>query len=181
MRTRTIALRLLLRCRATVAGAQAGRAQIADGACEQLPLAAPAGRAQGDSLPPRPRRAPSRSTVCGRILDKTTPDKAAQVKGSLAKQRPVLFTMPQPDAGKLVGDLWVAADEQPPPTPASTRCGNALVIVGYDDARYGGAFEVLRDCGATMYSETAFWIRYDDFKTLCQCAVELVATDAAAQ
>lgn len=181
MRTSTIALLLML-SQAATAGAQSGRAQIADGACEQLPLTAPARRAKGDPLPAQAEARPIPVNSVRRILDKTTADKIAPAKDSVAKQRPVLFTMAQPDAGKLVGDLWVAADDQqPPPTPANSRCGNALVIVAYDDARYGGAFEVLRDCGATMYSETAFWMRYDDFKALCQCAVELVASDAAAQ
>ena len=169
---------LLVLAEAPIAAAQPGRARIAPGACEQLPLAAPARRGKDDALPAQAEARPAAVNGVRRILDKATQDKAAQVKRSLAQQRPVLFTMPQPEPGTLVGDLWTAADN---PQPASgegshSRCGNSLVIVAYDDARYGGAFEVLRDCGATTYAETAFWMRYGDFNTLCQCAVELVAT-----
>ncbi len=177
MWTRRITLLLVL-VQAATAAAQSGRAHIADDACEKLPLAPPPRRATDAPLPAQAEADPAAVNAVRRILDKTTQDKIAAVKQSLASKRPVLFIMPQPEAGKLVGDLWVAA-EGGLPTPgnaAPSRCGNAMVMVGYDDARYGGAFELVRDCGATMYTEAAFWMRYADFSTLCQCAVELVAT-----
>jgi hypothetical protein len=144
-------------------------------------MAASVREAEEDSLPPQAEARPAAVDSVRRIVDKATRDKAAQVRRSLAKQRPVLFIMPQPEAGKLVGDLWVPLEtgEPTPGKEAHSRCGNTLVIVAYDDARYGGAFELLRDCGATMYEESAFWLRYGDFNTLCHCAVELVTTPDA--
>jgi hypothetical protein len=180
MWTRAFIVAVLLVGPVSAESAPPSRLHIAAGTCEQLPLAPPP--RTDEPLPSQAEARPTAVDSVRRILDQTTADKVARVKEVVAKQRPVLFVPEHPGAGKLVGDLWTAADgaqasagDAPP-----SRCGNAMVIVAYDDARYGGAFEVLQDCGATTYAETAFWLRYGDFNTICQCAVELGAGGAAA-
>jgi hypothetical protein len=65
-------------------------------------------------------------------------------------------------------------------TPSSTEKpigGHAMCVVGYDDTKYGGAFEVMNSWGAS-YGENGFvWIKYSDFKKYVSEAYVLNAGD----
>ena len=55
--------------------------------------------------------------------------------------------------------------------------GHAMCVVGYDDTKYGGAFEVMNSWGAS-YGENGFvWIKYSDFKKYVSEAYVLNAGD----
>lgn len=42
--------------------------------------------------------------------------------------------------------------------------GHAMVVVGYDDNKYGGAFEIMNSWG-TLWGNSGFiWVKYNDFK-----------------
>ena len=43
------------------------------------------------------------------------------------------------------------------------RGGHAMCVVGYDDNRFGGAFEVMNSWGNDWGDEGFLWIKYDDF------------------
>jgi hypothetical protein len=167
---------LLLAALPSLAQPSQPRPHIDEAACERLPIAPPSRRTV-EQLPARQEAAFFPVGSVRRIVDKETKDKSQRVKQILAKQRPVLFTLPNPDAGRLIGDLWTPTTDSPA-QPAADTCTNAMVVVAYDDATYGGAFEVVRDCGATTYSESAFWMRYGDFDALAACAVELLGGSA---
>ena len=145
--------------------------------CDGLPLAPPR-RLPAAGLPAQREAQAGRVEGVRRIVGTETTDKAMRVKQVIAdRRRPVAFLLGAPQARQIVGDLLVPAGD--PATgdggaPAADSCGETLVAVGYDDARYSGAFEVLRDCGKVAYDESVVWVRYEDFDRLCGCAVELV-------
>ena len=42
--------------------------------------------------------------------------------------------------------------------------GHAMVVVGYDDTKYGGAFEIMNSWGSSWGNSGFIWVPYDDFK-----------------
>jgi hypothetical protein len=65
-------------------------------------------------------------------------------------------------------------------SPSSTEKsigGHAMCVIGYDDSKYGGAFEVMNSWG-TQYGENGFvWIKYNDFKKYVQEAYVIETVD----
>lgn len=52
--------------------------------------------------------------------------------------------------------------------------GHAMAIIGYDDDKYGGAFEVINSWGEDWGNEGYMWIRYKDFAESVRYGFELV-------
>lgn len=50
------------------------------------------------------------------------------------------------------------------PVNSRNTGGHAVCIVGYDDAKFGGAFKVINSWGENFGEEGYFWIRYADYK-----------------
>lgn len=46
------------------------------------------------------------------------------------------------------------------------RAGHAVCVVGYDNAKFGGAFKVVNSRGKYWGDDGYFWIRYEDYKKL---------------
>lgn len=84
------------------------------------------------------------------------------IKAVLSKGLPVIIGMNVPVSfencfGK---ELW---------TPSAVETildgyGHAMVVVGYDDKKYGGAYEILNSWGESWGNEGYIWIKYSDFK-----------------
>ena len=51
--------------------------------------------------------------------------------------------------------------------------GHALCIVGYDDDKYGGAFEIINSWGSRWGNDGYMWIRYEDFVHFTKYAFEV--------
>lgn len=85
-----------------------------------------------------------------------------EIKLVLSKGLPVVAGMNVPASfdsahGK---SLWV-------PKITETKLdgyGHALVIVGYDDKKHGGAFEILNSWGEAWGDSGYIWVKYSDFK-----------------
>lgn len=94
-------------------------------------------------------------------------DKITPLKQALAAGHPVVMSMKLPaSVFNVVGtDVWTpTADERANPTNHELY-GHAMTIVGYDDIKYGGAFEVMNSWGTEWGNAGYFWVRYSDFKT----------------
>ena len=52
--------------------------------------------------------------------------------------------------------------------------GHAMVVVGYDDDKYGGAFEILNSWGTRWGNQGYIWVKYNDFKTYTKTAYVLI-------
>ncbi|MEQ6124132.1 C1 family peptidase [Pseudotenacibaculum sp. MALMAid0570] len=90
-----------------------------------------------------------------------------KVKKAIANKNPVVIGMFR--YGKLggFGELWT------PPANAFGG-GHAMVVVGYDDTKYGGAFEIMNSWGTRFRNGGFFWVRYNDFKKYTKTAYVLV-------
>jgi len=51
--------------------------------------------------------------------------------------------------------------------------GHALTIIGYDNSKYGGSFEVMNSWGTEWGNEGFMWIRYDDFIEFSEYAYDI--------
>lgn len=99
------------------------------------------------------------------------PDKTSFVKKSIAEENAVACSTGPPAAAEIVRGIWRPLPASSPgrSTSGAHDCGG-MVVVRYDDMKYGGAFEVMNNCGSPRF----FWVLYDDFNGFCPCAIEAV-------
>ncbi|MCC6725633.1 MAG: DUF4384 domain-containing protein [Saprospiraceae bacterium] len=87
--------------------------------------------------------------------------KINSVKKALAEGYPVLLGFTVPESFYESGPLW-----EPKETdggPSGQHGLHAMCIVGYDDAKHGGAFRILNSWGTGWADGGFFWVKYDDF------------------
>ena len=87
------------------------------------------------------------------------------VKEHLAKDAPVVIGMMvgQSFMQDMMGrELW-----QPQDMDASQvgMGGHAMCVIGYDDRKFGGAFQIMNSWGPEWGKNGIGWVRYGDFKT----------------
>jgi Papain family cysteine protease len=104
------------------------------------------------------------------VSDKNTADKAIKVKKSLSEYKPIVIALDCPSSFYSAGELW---------TPKKTdykrwSVGHALCVVGYDDEKYGGAFEIINSWSTSWGKGGYTWIKYEDFQYFCLFAFELI-------
>jgi hypothetical protein len=67
-------------------------------------------------------------------------------------------------------DYW-----QPTENPAARiGGGHAMCVVGYDDNRHGGAFEIQNSWGTNWGNDGYIWVKYVDFANWCNEAYEII-------
>jgi len=69
--------------------------------------------------------------------------KIEQVKKSLADDNPVIIGICVPDSFSDAKDIWTPENGE----SRKPENGHALCVVGYDDKKYGGAFEIMNSWG----------------------------------
>ncbi|AFL79889.1 cysteine protease [Aequorivita sublithincola DSM 14238] len=74
---------------------------------------------------------------------------------------------------KVENALFVAKNVYVPDN-IPTNSGHAMCVIGFDDEKYGGAFEIVNSWGTNWGNNGYIWMKYDDFVNLCQYAVELI-------
>lgn len=99
-------------------------------------------------------------------------------KKALAEGTPVIVgiqTTPSLDDLGFWGKIWLhilqffgrASDEElglwNPAKSKVLRGGHAVCVVGYDDAKFGGAFHIVNSRGESWGDNGFFWIRYEDY------------------
>ena len=67
--------------------------------------------------------------------------------------------------------LWRLDDNRP------FRGGHALCIIGYDDNKYGGAYQVANSWGTWWGDNGLFWIKYTDFPKVAKYCFQAYLTD----
>ena len=109
--------------------------------------------------------------IMNRSMMLTTNERVLPVKKSIAEGKPVIIGMNTPPSFHLPRgvDLW-----NPVENPAARFGGHAMCVVGYDDNKYGGAFEILNSWGTDWGSSGYIWIRYEDFANWCNEAYEII-------
>ena len=101
----------------------------------------------------------------------TINEKVLPIKKSITDGKPVIISMKSPASLSyaLRTDLW-----KPFENPASKFFNHAMCIVGYDDNRYSGAFEVINSWGTEWGSGGYIWIKYEDFAAWYNEAYEII-------
>lgn len=82
------------------------------------------------------------------------------LKTALASGMPVILCMYAPESfNKLRGDIWIpqASDK------IERKNGHALIAIGYDENKYGGAIEIMNSWGDTWGNKGFTWVKYKDY------------------
>ncbi|MGB1308597.1 MAG: C1 family peptidase [Oceanihabitans sp.] len=93
--------------------------------------------------------------------------KIESVKRSLINGNPVVI-------GFIVENSLYTAKNVFEPDYAGTTGGHAMCVVGYDDDKYGGAFEIVNSWGKSWGNDGFIWVRYSDFSSYAKYAFEMI-------
>jgi hypothetical protein len=104
------------------------------------------------------------------------PDRVRAVKKSLAEGKPVIIGMNCPDSFFTVKDVW-----RPTESPRTNYGGHAMCVIGYDDTKQGGVFEIQNSWGERWGNAGYIWIPYDVFGSFVNEAYEIIENLAAYQ
>jgi hypothetical protein len=99
-------------------------------------------------------------------------NKILAVKKALSEGMPVVTGMKCPPSFHLAKACW-----QPREISDHPWAGQALCVIGYDDEKFGGAFEVLNSWGSEWGDNGYTWIRYPDFAEFTKYAYEIIMMD----
>lgn len=91
--------------------------------------------------------------------------KVAKVKKAISENNPVIIGMKVPKSFHRAGSVWTEGGE------GTGR--HALCVVGYDDYKNGGAFQVMNSWGTSWGDNGFTWIRYSDFEKYVNHAYEI--------
>jgi len=95
--------------------------------------------------------------------------KTQAIKKALYNSHPVITGMIIPPSFALADEFWQAREQ-----PDTTQSAQALCIVGYDDQKFGGAFEVVNQWGESWGQNGFTWIRYSDMARFARYGFELI-------
>lgn len=109
-----------------------------------------------------------------RLFESETEARKVQlVKKSISEKRPVIIGMQCCTESFLNArgkEVWI----KKPKEDLNPDGGHALTVVGYDDKKYGGAFELMNSWG-TLWGDNGFiWVKYSDFQRYCFEAYEMM-------
>ena len=99
--------------------------------------------------------------------------KVEVIKAALRSNSPVILGMICPPSFSLAADFW-----QPREMPTPDQGGHAICVVGYDDSKYGGAFEIVNSWGKSWGKEGFTWFRYEDVENYILYGFELLNTQS---
>lgn len=96
--------------------------------------------------------------------------KIQSVRKSITEKKPAVIGMICPNSFMNSGEVWNPTEE--PIT--TTNAGHAMCVIGYDDNKYGGAFEVQNSWGTSWGNKGYVWIKYTDFVRFTKYAFQFV-------
>jgi len=91
------------------------------------------------------------------------------MKKSLTEGKPVIIGMNAPNSFTNAKNVW-----RPTEDPNYFYYGHAVCVVGYDDNRYGGAFEIMNSWGRKWGNGGYIWIPYETFVNFVTEGYELI-------
>ena len=90
------------------------------------------------------------------------------IKTTLIENMPVVAAMHIPKSFFYAKEFWLPREIFRKDIP-----GHAVTVIGYDDNKFGGAFEIMNSWGTEWGNEGFMWIRYDDFIEFSEYALTL--------
>lgn len=94
-------------------------------------------------------------------------ERVENVKRALHNGNPVVIGFTVEKALHVTKNLYI-------PDGQSTGGGHAMCVIGFDDEKYGGSFEVVNSWGTNWGNNGFFWVKYDDFVNLTKYALEII-------
>jgi len=101
-------------------------------------------------------------------VDDPKEKKLKAVKSTINENIPVVILMHTPPSFSFAQEFWQPRENYNDQLP-----GQAMTVIGYDDTKFGGAFEVMNSWGAEWGNAGFMWIRYDDFVEFVRYALDL--------
>ncbi len=90
------------------------------------------------------------------------------IKTTLSENLPVVIAMHYGKSFEYAKDFWHPRESFSVNLPTKALC-----VVGYDDDKFGGAFEVMNSQGTEWGNDGFLWIPYEDFITFTRQAYSL--------
>ncbi len=97
-------------------------------------------------------------------------NKVINVKKSLAEGRPVVIAMDVPISFNTAKELWIPLESD----YKNWSRGHAITVIGYDDKKFKGAFELMNSWGKKWGKDGYVWVTYSDFDFFCKYAFEII-------
>ena len=99
-----------------------------------------------------------------------------KVKKSIYEGNPVVISIFCPPSFDVAKEQWLPYE---PKTEINGRQHgkHAITVIGYDDLKFGGAFEIMNSWGTSWGNSGFTWINYSDFKKYVYSGVELIKFD----
>ncbi|MBN1250965.1 MAG: DUF4384 domain-containing protein [Bacteroidales bacterium] len=91
------------------------------------------------------------------------------IKKSLSENKPIIIGMKAPNSFNNAKNYWI-----PTENPEGNYGGHAMCVIGYDDDKFGGAFEVQNSWGDSWGNQGYIWIKYQDFFNWVKYAYEMI-------
>ncbi|MCB0643001.1 MAG: C39 family peptidase, partial [Phaeodactylibacter sp.] len=104
--------------------------------------------------------------------------KVQSVQMSLAQGNPVVISMICPDSFDDAVGVWRPTERPEDSTNGREHGRHAMCVVGYDDQKHGGAFEILNSWGTGWGNQGFIWITYDDFADFVYQGFEMLPLSA---
>jgi hypothetical protein len=109
------------------------------------------------------------------IDEENSVEKIRKVRKSLSEDRPVVIAMHLPSSFMHAGSNWDGQDTDVDP---SKHGYHAMCVIGYDDYKDGGSFQIMNSWGSTWGDKGFVWVRYDDFAKYVDQAYEVYVKKA---
>ncbi len=97
----------------------------------------------------------------------TSLEKVENVKRSLFNQNPVIIGFAVEKSFKVAKSVYLPDNEE-------IVGYHAMCVVGFDNDRYGGAFEIVNSWGSQWGNDGYIWVTYDDFAKYAKYAYEMI-------
>ncbi len=105
-------------------------------------------------------------------LSESSERKIVAVKKTISEGYPAVVGFRVPPSFRTAKEFW-----QPKEPIDGDYQGHALCVVGYDDSKYGGAFEVANSWGGSWGNKGYMWIRYKDFADFVKYGYEVYVAE----
>ena len=109
-------------------------------------------------------------------LDDLDNEDVYKVKKSIYEGNPVVVSFYCPASFDVAKDLWQPYEDKTE-TNGRMHGKHAITVIGYDDLKYGGAFEIMNSWGTNWGNMGFTWMHYADFKKYVYSGVELIKFD----
>ncbi|NOZ35120.1 MAG: DUF4384 domain-containing protein [Chlorobi bacterium] len=100
--------------------------------------------------------------------------KIAAVKKSISQNNPVIIGMNTPKSFYTATGEWTPVESS-----SLTYSGHAMCVIGYDNNKYGGAFEIMNSWGSQWGNKGYIWISYENFTKFVKYAYEMITFKTA--